>query len=307
MRRTMPTPSPFDAAERAPVAGGELYAARAGCAPAGARTVVVLVHGITASHVQWLAVARDLLERDDGLCLLAPDLRGRGRSAGLPPSRGLATHVEDLLALLDHAGVRSAVLAGHSMGAYVAALAAAQHPERARAAVLIDGGLPLPVPAGVDVDAALLAILGPALERLRRTFASVEEYIAFWEAHPAFKGRWDDDLEAYVRYDLAGPPGALRSVVAEASVRADGASMLQDPAIAGAADRIGAPLTLVRAGRGLLDDDNPVIPRAALDAFAARHPEARVADMPELNHYVIVLGESGGARRVAALIAAAAV
>jgi lipase len=303
----MPTPSPFDAAERAPVAGGELYAARAGCAPAGARTVVVLVHGITASHLQWLAVARDLVERDAGLCLLAPDLRGRGRSAGLPPSRGLATHVEDLRALLDHAGVRSAVLVGHSMGAYVAALAAAQQPERARAVVLIDGGLPLPVPAGVDVDAALLAILGPALERLRRTFSSVEEYIAFWQAHPAFKGRWDGDLEAYVRYDLAGPPGALRSVVAEESVRADGASMLQDPAIAGAADRIGAPLTLVRAGRGLLDDENAVIPRAVLDAFAARHPEARVEDMPEFNHYLIVLGESGGARRVAALIGAAAV
>ena len=93
--------------------------------------MVLLVHGITASHVQWRAVARRLGERDD-LCLLAPDLRGRGRSAGLPPSGGLRTHVEDLLALLDHAGAGRVVLAGHSMGAYVVALAAAEHPERAR-------------------------------------------------------------------------------------------------------------------------------------------------------------------------------
>jgi len=289
-----------------PVAGGELYVARAGCALASAGVVVVLVHGITASHVQWRAVARRLGERTD-LCLLVPDLRGRGRSAALPPSRGLGTHVEDLVALLDHAGVHRAVLVGHSMGAYVVALAAAEHPERARSVVLIDGGLPLPVPAGVDVDAALQAILGPALERLRRTFSSVEEYIAFWQAHPAFKGHWDDDLDAYVRYDLAGPPGALRSLVRADSVRADGASMLQDAAIAGAAERIAAPVALVRAGRGLLDDDNPVIPRAVLGAFAARHPDARVEDMPDLNHYLVVLGASGGAERVAAVIAAASV
>ena len=203
IRATVVETSPFHAVEQVPVAGGELYVARAGCALAAAGVVVVLVHGITASHVQWRAVARRLGERTD-LCLLVPDLRGRGRSAALPPSRGLGTHVEDLVALLDHAGVHRAVLVGHSMGAYVVALAAAEHPERARSVVLIDGGLPLPVPPGVDVDAALQAILGPALERLRRTFSSVEEYIAFWQAHPAFKGHWDDDLDAYVRYDLAG-------------------------------------------------------------------------------------------------------
>ncbi len=298
--------APFHADVQVAVRGGQLHVARAGPAPGESGAVVVLVHGITASHVQWRAVARRLVERED-LCLLAPDLRGRGRSAALPPPQEIDTHVEDLLALLDHVGARRAVLVGHSMGAYVVARAASEHPDRAAAVVLIDGGLPMPVPPSVDVDAVLLAVLGPALERLRRTFASVEEYVAFWQAHPAFRGRWDEDLEAYVRYDLAGPDGALRSVVVEDAVRADGASMLRDASIATAAERIGAPLTLVRAGRGLLDDDNPVIPRAQLDAFAAGHRAARVEDLADLNHYTVVLGASGGADRVAALIADAAV
>src|SRR6478672_7748086 len=198
--------SPFHAEQRVDVGDGDLHVARAGPTPGDASAVVVLVHGITASHVEWRAVARLLAERG-GLCLLAPDLRGRGRSAALPPPDGLGTHVEDLLAVLDDAGVGRAVLVGHSMGAFVVALVAAGHPERAASVVLVDGGLPLPVPAGVDVDAALLAVLGPALERLRRTFASEEEYVAFWRAHPAFAGRWDDDVEAYVRYDLTGAPG----------------------------------------------------------------------------------------------------
>ena len=297
--------SPFHADEQVPVAGGRLHVARAGRAPEEAGVVVVAVHGITASHVQWRAVARRLLERED-LCLLAPDLRGRGRSAALPPPRGIDTHVEDLFALLDHFGARRSVLVGHSMGAYVVARAAGVRPDRVAAVVLIDGGLPLPVRPGVDVDAVLLAVLGPALERLRQTFSSVDEYIAFWRAHPAFTGRWDDDLEAYVRYDLAGSEGALRSVVVEDAVRADGASMLRDASIAAAAERIAAPLTVVRAGRGLLDDGNPVIPRAVLDAFVAAHPAARVEDLQDLNHYTVVLGASGGADRVAALIAEAA-
>ncbi|MBD0283559.1 MAG: alpha/beta fold hydrolase [Thermoleophilaceae bacterium] len=297
--------SPFQATERVPVRGGVLHVERAGRAPAEAAVVVLAVHGITASHAQWRAVARHLIERE-GLCLLAPDLRGRGRSAGLPPPEGIANHVEDLLAVLDHVGARRAVLVGHSMGAYVVASAAAAHQERAPAVVMIDGGLRMPVPPDADVDAVLLAVLGPALERLRRTFASEDEYIAFWQAHPAFRGRWDDDVEAYVRYDLTGPPGVLRSVVVEDAVRADGASMLRDPSISTAAEHIAAPMTLVRAGRGLLDDDNPVIPPAFLEEFSAAHPDARVENLEDLNHYTVVIGRSGGARRVAELVAEAA-
>jgi pimeloyl-ACP methyl ester carboxylesterase len=298
--------SPFQAAERVPVRGGVLHVERAGRAPADAGVVVLAVHGITASHAQWRAVARHLTKRED-LCLMAPDLRGRGRSAELPLPEGIATHVEDLFAVLDHVGTRRAVLVGHSMGAYVVACAAAAHADRALAVVMIDGGLPMPVPPGADVDAVLLAVLGPALERLRRTFASEDEYIAFWQAHPAFRGRWDDDIEAYVRYDLTGPPGALRSVVVEEAVRADGASMLRDRSISTAAGHIAAPLTLMRAGRGLLDDDNPVIPRALLEAFCAARPDARVENLEDLNHYTVVVGRSGGAERVAELVAEAAV
>ena len=41
-------------------------------------------------------------------------------SAGLPGPYGFAAHLADLLSVLDDAGVERAVLAGHSMGAYLA-------------------------------------------------------------------------------------------------------------------------------------------------------------------------------------------
>jgi len=75
---------------------------------------VLAAHGVTASLMTWRTVAREL---DGGACLLAPDLRGRRRSAALPGPYGMAVHVADLLAVLDHVGAASVVLAGPSMGA----------------------------------------------------------------------------------------------------------------------------------------------------------------------------------------------
>jgi pimeloyl-ACP methyl ester carboxylesterase len=122
---------------------------------------VVAVHGITASHRAWAVVARLL----PGHRLLAPDLRGRGGSNGLPAPSGMVRHAADVLAVLDAAGVERAVVAGHSMGGFVALAFAHRHPERVERLVLADGGLPLVLPEGVDVDTAVQVTLGPALAR----------------------------------------------------------------------------------------------------------------------------------------------
>src|SRR5262249_21760632 len=156
----------------------------AGADPRGARAVVVALHDVASNHMAWRAVAREL----PGIALLAPDLRGRGRSAALPLHDSFSRHAEDVVAVLDAFGLDRALIAGHSMGAYVAAGVAADHPERVSKLVLIDGALPLPVPDDVDAD----AVLGPALARLRMTFDSPEGYVAFWRSHPAFKD-WSED------------------------------------------------------------------------------------------------------------------
>lgn len=274
--------------------GGALFVARAGPPPGEAAAVALLVHGITASHLAWPPVARELAGA--GACLLAPDLRGRGRSGELPGPYGIAAHVRDLVAALDALGVRRAVLAGHSMGAYVVARLAAEHPERAAAVVLVDGGLPLAVPDGMDPDAALDAVLGPATARLRMTFAAPEEYVAFWQRHPAFAGRWSADAEAYARGDLTGEPPALRTRVSEPAVRADGTDLLHDEPTLAAAGQVRAPLTLLRAPRGLQDEtEAPLIPADTLAAFAAARPDATIEEVGDVNHYTITLGAGAGA------------
>ena len=151
------------------------------------KRVAVAVHGITASGMSWQAVARHM---PPDWTLAAPDLRGRGHSRDLPGPYGLDRHARDVVAVLRHFGGRP-VLAGHSMGAYVALLARDAHPELVRRLVLVDGGLPLPVPDGADLDAVLDATLGPAIARLGQTFPSTEAYLDFWRAHPALAGALD--------------------------------------------------------------------------------------------------------------------
>ena len=62
--------------------------------------------------------------------------------------------------------------------------------------VLVDGGLPLDVPVGVDTDALVAGILGPTAARLSMRFADAGEYLDFWRAHPAFGSDWTPELES---------------------------------------------------------------------------------------------------------------
>ena len=70
------------------------------------------------------------------------------------------------------------------MGAFVAVLLAARAPDRVSDLILIDGGVPLRLPANVTREAISLDVLGPAAARLSMTFADHGAYRDFWRAHP---------------------------------------------------------------------------------------------------------------------------
>jgi lipase len=267
------------------VQGGSLRVARWGTVDPD-RVAVVAVHGITASHVSWYAFARHLQPE---VTVLAPDLRGRGGSNALPGPYGMATHARDVLDAAAALGVERTVIAGHSMGGYVATQAAAADPDRIRAVLLIDGGLPSRPDHDVDPDEAAAALLGPALQRLRMTFASREEYRDYWRPHPAFEGRWSDLVEAYVDYDLEGEEGAFRSRVSEEAVRGDYRDTLDNPSSTAALEQVTVPIVLLRAPRGLRNDPPGLYPPEAVEELTRRVPSVRVEEVSACNHYTILL------------------
>lgn len=278
------------------VEGGQLATFRlgAGATDAAAASPVLAIHGITSTSRSWLAVARAL---DGRASVIAVDLRGRGDSAGLPAPFGLDAHVADLVAVLDRFGLERAVVAGHSLGAYIAARLATTHPERVERLVLVDGGLTIPGTEDVDPDEFMKAFLGPALARLQLTFPDLDAYVDWWLTHPAFASADIDahDLRKYADHDLTGRPPELRSAVNPDVVAVDGRELF------GVTDsnRLAVPAVLLCAPRGMVDDPNPMQPLAVVQAWAAGAPaQRRAVQVPDVNHYSIVLG-ARGARVVA--------
>lgn len=282
----------FDAA--VPVDGGNLEVHDLGGDVGEEVPFAVALHGITANALAWTAVGRALSGR---VRLLAPDLRGRAGSSTLPPGSGLGTHVDDVIALLDHLGLDRAVLAGHSMGGFVAALLAARHPERVSSVVLVDGGVGFPAPPGADVDAVLEAVIGPAMRRLSMRFASREEHLEFWRQHPAvgplFGTDTEPDLVAYLDHDLhPDGEGAFRSSCSLAAVRADGGDVVGSEEALGAVRLLAAPTTLLWAPRGLLDEPQGLYDESRL-AAAALPAGVRAQRVDDTNHYSVLLAPHG--------------
>jgi pimeloyl-ACP methyl ester carboxylesterase len=268
-----------------PVAGGDLFVARWG---EGA-VPVIAAHGITASHVSWQLVA-DALGGD--VSLVAPDLRGRGASGRLPAPYGMAAHADDLVAVMDHLDIDSAVVVGHSMGGFVSTVLAENHPDRVQRVVLVDGGVALELPPIEDVDELLDAVIGPAMQRLLMTFPSREAYRTFWQQHPAFAADWSPEVDAYVQYDLEGDEPELRSKVSADAVRADAVDTLIDDTSRRAVQTLQCPVHLLWAPRGLLNQEPGLYSDGALSELRTR-PNWSDELVPDVNHYTIGLSERG--------------
>lgn len=252
-------------------------------------TPAIAAHGITANGLAWARLAEALPELD----LTAPDLRGRGRSRDVGGPYSMAAHADDLVRTLDHLGLDRALLLGHSMGGWAATVAATHYPDRFSAVVLIDGGLGFPLPPGTDLDALLDAILGPAMTKLRSTFASREEFLAPWRTHPSFEGLWSPEVQAYLERDIVGTEPELRSACRIEAVRDDAADELQNPDAVGAIHRLPMPATFLYAERGLLDEPTGLYAPEVVGAAFPDDSGVTRAHVSDVNHYSILVGDRG--------------
>ncbi|MEU4243666.1 alpha/beta hydrolase [Actinoplanes sp. NPDC026619] len=103
-------------------------------------TPVLLVHGNCSSAAFWQPLLRQL---PANLRIVAPDLRGYGRSEAAPvdATRGLSDFADDISAIIDNPEIfgqsgRKITLAAHSMGCGVAMQLLIDNPGRFRAVLL---------------------------------------------------------------------------------------------------------------------------------------------------------------------------
>ena len=271
-----------------PVAGGSLRVGEWGPDDPAAPTVIA-VHGITASHLSWAMIAEAMPD----VRLIAPDLRGRGRSAELPGPYGMVTHAADLEAVIEALVLPPAILIGHSMGGFVALVTAHLYPDRFTEVILVDGGLPLAVPAGIRKEDLLAATLGPAARRLSMTFPDRETYLDFWRQHPALAGQWSQTVVDYVNYDLTGKEPELRPSTSVEAVKQDSTDLYGGESVVAALGELKHPFTVLTAPRGLLNETPGIYSLSAVEQWKAELPAMTFREVPDVNHYTIVMGAAG--------------
>ncbi|MDN4059009.1 alpha/beta hydrolase [Massilia sp. YIM B02769] len=124
------------------VNGHDAYAYNGGKAFDAALPTVVFIHGAQNDHSVWGLQSRWFAHHGYGV--LAVDLPGHGRSTG-PALASVEAMADWLLALMDAAGVRHALLAGHSMGSLVALEASLRAPGRVRGLAMLGTTYPMKV------------------------------------------------------------------------------------------------------------------------------------------------------------------
>ena len=101
--------------------------------------IILLSHGYSATAGMWRGQI-EALSRDHKLVLW--DMRGHGQS-DYPADQSAYTQdatVEDMAAILDAVGAKTAVVGGLSLGGYMSLAFYVKHPERVKALLIIDTG-----------------------------------------------------------------------------------------------------------------------------------------------------------------------
>ncbi|MEO8812684.1 MAG: alpha/beta hydrolase, partial [Caulobacteraceae bacterium] len=154
-----------------------------------------------ANGFNALTYRRILAQLAGGARILAPDLRGHGRTDLATITEGRVSWHDlrdDLLAFMTALDLTGVVLGGHSMGATTSLLAAAEAPGRVRALALFDPVIgPGPAPASeprTAVHGDLIAGAG----RRRRTFPSRAAAFEAYRGRGAFRGWPEAMLADYV-------------------------------------------------------------------------------------------------------------
>jgi pimeloyl-ACP methyl ester carboxylesterase len=268
----------------------------------GPAPTLVLLPGLTASAPIFAGLIQAGLS--PRFHVLAPDLRGRGRSdvppAGFDPAAPaanytMADHAADVIGLLDALAIRRPVLAGHSFGGMLALYMAAHFPERFPRIVVLDSAIALATPATRE-------LLKPVLARLGLALPSWEAYLAVIKQMPFFQSSWDPALESYYRTDLRENPDG--SVQPRAQPDAIGAAvegiLIEDwPAILA---KVKQPVLLLNAqGPYGPPGAPPFLPRDQAMATVVALANARYVAVSG-DHITMIYGE--GARQIVEAITA---
>ena len=227
---------------------------------------MLILHGGGCSSADWAEIALGLARR---FRVLAPDQRGHGHSQWAPTrSYPIDDLVADAAELLRQVAGGPAAVVGHSMGAVVALVLAARHPELITSVVLVDGG---PLAEGISFPPS------PAIPEAFESRDAAIEWVA--SRRPAshrraiereFQTRFVETAKGGVRWRM----DPVASTPARA--REDHVFLDQWPYVA----TLKVPTRLIRGGDSLL------VPAEVPRRMAAMNPNVSWTEIPGAGHFI---------------------
>jgi pimeloyl-ACP methyl ester carboxylesterase len=240
---------------------------------------ILCVHGLTANCRCWDVLASSLSPRHK---VIAMDLRGRGLSDGPPSGYSVENHCRDILALMDDQGLERPVLMGHSLGAFISLVFAAKYSQRLDRLILVDGGGKLSEARMTKVFAGIK----PSLDRLGKVFPDFESYVALLKQAP-FLQPWNSFFETYFRYEVEDVEGGVRSRVHPKHIEEESGNLKKMDS-SQFYKKVTTPTLILRATKGMLAEDDLVLPADVAERMVREIPNAKKADVEGSNHYSIL-------------------
>ncbi len=231
---------------------------------------VLLVHSAIVNRRSWDPVVPHLVEA--GYRAIRYDMRGFGESTS--EGVGFSAH-EDLLAVLNHFGVRQAAIVGNSMGAVFSIDGLLAAPDRFVAFVWVGGGI-----GGWDKNPA------PEEDALFKAESDAEE-----------AGDWDLAAELDTRMwvdgwrDGVNQPATRVDPAIRAAIKAMDRELLEPGRVYGERRRPEPPAierleAIAQPTLVVIGDLDTTGTRAAAELVAQRVPGARIERVPEVAHIV---------------------
>lgn len=239
------------------------------------RPPVICLHGLTRNARDFEALAPRIAAQ--GWRVLAPEMRGRGRSAYAPDpaSYAVPTYVADLLALLAQESIERFVSIGTSMGGLITMGVAAIAPERIAAVLLNDVG-PVVEPAG--------------LERIKAYVGQGRSFATWMHAARALAELHGETYPGYALEDWLAMAKRTMVLVGSGRIAFDYDMKIAEPILASEEAAVppdlwpmlralaGRPAVLVRGAH------SPILSAATLEEMASALPGARKVTVPATGH-----------------------
>jgi len=236
----------------------------------GSGLPLVLLHAFPLDHRMW----RGVLPLADHLRLIIPDQRGFGESVGTdestPGPASIEQLAEDVIGLLDALHVSEpAVIAGVSMGGYVAQQVAAHHPDRVHSLILCDTKFAADTPEARAGRDDLAARVGRVGQRILAE-AMIPNLLA--KAPTVDTPAKRNAVEQLLHEMITRQPVA--------TIQAALAALGQRPDMTAAMQQCDLPVLLVCGA------EDTITPPAVMQAMEELLPRGRLLVVPEAGHLV---------------------